>query len=167
MNTIPASRSVASIARGVVSITTPSASRTSALPDLEVEERLPCFATRTPIPAASNAAAVEMLNVVSAPPPVPHVSTRSSGASAESTIMASRSASTTPATSADVSPLTRSAIKIAATCVGVPSPRMITPNARVSVAESRDSWAASRRMASDSASTVTRGPEQAVGQVVA
>ena len=44
-----------------------------------MNERLPCFATRTPAPAARSAAAVEMLNVVTAPPPVPQVSTSSSG----------------------------------------------------------------------------------------
>ena len=60
------------------SIATPSASSTSALPHCVVNERLPCLATRTPAPAASSAAAVEMLNVLIVPPPVPHVSTRSS-----------------------------------------------------------------------------------------
>ena len=46
-----------------------------------VNERLPCFAMRTPAPAATSAAAVEMLNVVNAPPPVPQVSTSVAGSS--------------------------------------------------------------------------------------
>jgi hypothetical protein len=77
------SRSACSITSTGTSICTPSASRTSALPLNEVNDRLPCLAMRTPAPAASSAAAVEMLNVTSAPPPVPHVSTSSSGRSAQ------------------------------------------------------------------------------------
>jgi hypothetical protein len=46
---------------------TSSASRMSALPQRELNERLPCLAMRTPAPAATNAAAVEMLNVVRGP----------------------------------------------------------------------------------------------------
>ena len=56
-------------------MSTPSASSTSALPLREVNDRLPCFAIVTPAPAATNAAAVEILNVVTVPPPVPAVST--------------------------------------------------------------------------------------------
>ena len=41
----------------------PSASSTSALPLRDVAERLPCFATGTPAPATTKAAAVETLNV--------------------------------------------------------------------------------------------------------
>ena len=50
----------------------PSASSTSALPDFDDTERLPCLATRAPAAAATNIAAVEMLNVCAASPPVPH-----------------------------------------------------------------------------------------------
>src|SRR6476661_6182484 len=167
MNTMPASASVAAIAVGLVSMTTPSASSTSALPERDVNDRLPCFATRTPMPAASSAAAVEMLNVVSVPPPVPHVSTSPSGLLAGSTTIASRSASTTPATSADVSPFTRNAMSSAATCAGVPSPRMMTLNARRSVSPSSDSRAARRRMACCNASVDTNDLEQPFRQRVA
>ena len=166
MNTIPASANVAAIAGGVVSIVTPSASSTSALPERDVNDRFPCFATRTPIPAATNAAAVEMLKVDSDPPPVPHVSTNSSGRSAASTIMASRSACTTPATSAGVSPFTRSAISSAATCTGVPSPRMMTLNARRTLSASSDSCAARRRIAWLSNSLDMNRLEQALGERV-
>ena len=56
---------------GPSSMSTPSTSRTSALPQREVNERFPCLATGTPAPAATKAAAVEILNVVTLPPPVP------------------------------------------------------------------------------------------------
>ena len=88
-----------------------AASRTSALPHCVVNERLPCLATRTPAPATSSAAAVEMLKVLIVPPPVPQVSTRSSGRSAGSSTIASRNARTTAASSAGVSPFTRSPIE--------------------------------------------------------
>ena len=55
-----------------------AASSTSALPDCDETERLPCFATPAPAAAATSAAAVEMLNVLPPSPPVPAVSTRSS-----------------------------------------------------------------------------------------
>jgi hypothetical protein len=70
---------------------------------------------RTPAPAATSAAAVEMLKVVTAPPPVPQVSTSASAASLGSRTMASRRALAAPATSWIVSPFTRSATRIAAT----------------------------------------------------
>ncbi len=53
----------------------PKNSNTSAEPDLLEAERLPCFAIVTPAPAATIAAAVEMLKVLSLSPPVPQVST--------------------------------------------------------------------------------------------
>ena len=53
---------------------TPSASKTSALPDRLDTDRLPCFATRTPHAATTIAAQEEMLNVPERSPPVPHVS---------------------------------------------------------------------------------------------
>ena len=58
------------------SMAIPSASRTSAEPHFELTERLPCLATRTPAPATTNAAAVEILKVPMQSPPVPQVSTR-------------------------------------------------------------------------------------------
>src|SRR3989338_7145030 len=56
---------------------TPNASRTSADTHWLDAERLPCFATLSPQPATTKAAAVEMLNVFALLPPVPQVSTRS------------------------------------------------------------------------------------------
>ncbi len=46
---------------GVASMLTPSAASTSDDPDRDDNERVPCLATFTPAPAATNAAAVEML----------------------------------------------------------------------------------------------------------
>ena len=63
-------------ASGSRSTLTPSASSTSAEPDFEVAERLPCLATAQPAAAATRAAVVETLKV-EGPPPVPAVSTRS------------------------------------------------------------------------------------------
>ena len=54
---------------------TPSASNTSALPELLETDLFPCLATGTPVPATTNAAVVEMLKVWETSPPVPHVST--------------------------------------------------------------------------------------------
>ena len=107
-------------------IRTPSASSTSAEPHCDVNERLPCFATDAPAPAATNAAAVEMLKVETAPPPVPQVSTRWRSSTSTRTI-AARSARAAPATSAAVSPFNRRPIRSAAICAGVASPRITHP----------------------------------------
>ena len=77
--TISAARAIGRSAR------TPSASSTSALPARLVAARLPCFATGTPAPATTKAAAVETLKVPAPSPPVPQVSiARGSGAGAPS-----------------------------------------------------------------------------------
>src|SRR5437899_5190817 len=52
----------------------PSVSTTSADPQSDDTDRLPCLATRRPAPATTNAVAVETLNVPDASPPVPQVS---------------------------------------------------------------------------------------------
>ena len=88
-------------------MTTPSASRTSALPQRDDAARLPCLATGHPAPAATRAAAVEMLNVPAPSPPVPHVSTAST--ESETTVACARIDSTMPAISSTVSPFMRSA----------------------------------------------------------
>jgi len=97
---------------------------------LEVNERLPCFATTAPAPAATSAAAVEMLKVDTAPPPVPQVSTRDAPCASTGTI-AWRNARAAPATSSGVSPFTRRPTSSAAICAGVASPRITTLNASV------------------------------------
>ena len=116
---------------------TPSASSTSAEPHLDVNDRLPCLATTAPAPAATNAAAVEILKVETTPPPVPQVSTRCAPFASTRTI-ASRSARAAPATSSGVSPFTRNPISRAAIWAGVASPRITTPNASVVCGSLRD-----------------------------
>jgi hypothetical protein len=54
----------------------PAASRTSALPDFDEMDRLPCFATLPPAAATTKAEAVDILNNPRPSPPVPQVSTR-------------------------------------------------------------------------------------------
>ncbi len=68
------------IASGLASMFTPSAASTSAEPERDEIERLPCLATGTPAPATTKAAQVEMLKVPLASPPVPQVSMAPSGA---------------------------------------------------------------------------------------
>ena len=74
---MPASSTQRRTPSGDSEITTPSASSTSALPHRDEAARLPCLATGHPAPAATSAAAVEMLKVPAPSPPVPHVSTAS------------------------------------------------------------------------------------------
>ncbi len=104
MNTMPASSSTSPMRRGERSIPTPRASRTSALPERDVNDRFPCLATGTPAPAVTIAAAVEMLNVVTLPPPVPAVSTSAEGSEAGTGTIAFRSARTPPAISLAATP---------------------------------------------------------------
>ena len=129
MNTIPTSSRISPMRPGVSSIFTPRASSTSALPHFDVNERLPCLAMRTPAPAATSAAAVEMLNVVTSPPPVPAVSTSVSGYEARTGTMARRMARTAPATSAGASPFPRRPTRTADICTGVAVPSMNRSNA--------------------------------------
>ena len=109
---------------GLRSILTPSASRTSALPVEPDIARLPCLATRTPAPAMTKAAVVEMLNVLEASPPVPAVST--SGPSTSTCSDESRMTWAMPAISSGVSPFIRRAVTRAPIWAGVASPAMIT-----------------------------------------
>ena len=57
----------------------PNASNTSAEPTRLDAERLPCLATGMPAAAATNATAVEILNVPAPSPPVPQVSIKGVG----------------------------------------------------------------------------------------
>ncbi len=82
---IPISRRHLAASSGDSWTFTPRASITPAEPHFELMLRLPCLATRTPAPAATNAVAVEMLNVPLASPPVPLVSTKDDSARNDST----------------------------------------------------------------------------------
>ena len=112
------------------SIRTPSASSTSADPARELIERLPCFATRAPAPATTNAAHVEMLNVPFASPPVPQVSTRprsvSARGDANTGAACRRIAVASPTSSSTVSPFSRSADSSPPICASVARPHRIS-----------------------------------------
>src|SRR5260370_402216 len=73
-NPMPHSSMQAATPSGDSSTSTPSAPSTSALPHFDETARFPCLATRAPPAAATNAAAVEMLNECEPSPPVPQVS---------------------------------------------------------------------------------------------
>jgi hypothetical protein len=110
----------------------PKNSSRSAVPQAEEAARLPCLTTFTPDAATMIAAMVEMFTVCARSPPVPTTSTASvRTASGSSTRVALASiASTSPAISAGVSPLARSAIASPAICTGVALPAMISPIAQ-------------------------------------
>ena len=103
---------------------TPSASSTSALPQVPLAERLPCFATGTPQAATTNEATVEMLKVPAPSPPVPQVSTAPRDASGTAR---ARMARAKPTTSSSVSPRAAIAARRAPIWAGVASPSMIAP----------------------------------------
>src|SRR5438876_8614823 len=74
MKQIPISFRHRSETSGEVETFTPSAESTSALPQRLLAARLPCFATGSPAPATTKAAAVETLKVLAQLDPVPAVS---------------------------------------------------------------------------------------------
>ncbi len=120
MNPKPTSATQRATASGSSSILTSSASSRSAEPQRLVLDRLPCLATAQPAPAATSAAAVEMLKV-EGPPPVPAVSTRSSRRTSTEAARR-RMVRARPTSSATVSPLARRAIKKAAACTSPARP---------------------------------------------
>ena len=125
---------------------TPAASSTSALPERPETERLPCFATRTPAPAATSALAVETLKVPLASPPVPQVSTRWDVPT--STRVASRRITAAAAAiSSTVSPFIRRPTRNPPICAGVHSPVMIACMTPVICAPSRSRRSVTARIA--------------------
>ena len=106
------------------SMRTPSASSTSALPQVPLAERLPCLATGTPQAATTNDATVEMLKVPAPSPPVPQVSTAPCDVSGTAR---ARIARAKPTTSSSVSPRAAIAARSAPIWAGVASPSMIEP----------------------------------------
>ena len=107
---------------------TPKAVSTSALPLLLVTDLLPCFATVTPAPATTKDDTVDMLNVPSPSPPVPHMSIAS-----ESSIFIrtprSRSIWANPTSSFTVSPFARRATSNPPICASVAFPVNIISSA--------------------------------------
>src|SRR5216683_3186053 len=106
-NPMPASSMHLATPSGCRSIFTPSCSRTSADPHIDEAARFPCLATRAPHAAETIAASVEMLNVASPSPPVPHVS--SSAPSTWIGVATALAARAKPVSSSTVSPFMRSA----------------------------------------------------------
>ena len=82
---MPASVTQRTIASGPRSSGTPMNSNRSAVPQEDDAARLPCLTTRTPAPATTIAAIVEMLTVWARSPPVPTTSTASAQLLGEST----------------------------------------------------------------------------------
>ena len=132
-------RCIARPAPGASMMLAPSASSTSALPDFDDTERLPCLATRAPAAAATNIDAVEMLNVCDASPPVPTMSTSRSRSGTSTLVANSRITCAAAAISPIVSFLTRSPTVSAAIITGVTSPLMIRR-----ISDSISSWKISR-----------------------
>src|SRR5579871_1922794 len=117
----------------------PNASSTSALPDLLETARPPCLATGAPAAATTNAAAVEMLKVCEASPPVPTTSTRCVTSFTATLVASSRMTWAAAAISPIVSFLTRRPTVRAAIMTGVISPDMI-----MRISSSISSWKISR-----------------------
>src|SRR5436190_1368578 len=150
-NPIPASSTQRATPVGPRSITTPIASSTSAEPHADDAARLPCLATRTPAPATTRAARVEMLTVPERSPPVPHVSTTGppGPSSGMSTVWANRSiVRARAASSAAVSPLDRSATAKPAIWASVASPARIVAMACSACSAGRSSRRRSRPITS-------------------
>ncbi len=117
----PASSSARRDCSGVAAMLTPSALSTSDEPEREEMARAPCLATFSPPPAATRAAAVEMLKVWAPSPPVPQVSTTCIPCS--SMVAERRMARAQAVISPTVSPRMRMAVTAAATWAAVASPR--------------------------------------------
>ena len=117
---------------------TPNASSTSMLPARLEAARLPCFATGTPAPATTKAAAVETLKVPAPSPPVPQVSTVRASLQRAVTACA-RSARAAATISATVSPFVRMATSSAAIPTAVALPSTISPNADSSTCDGTSS----------------------------
>ena len=94
---------------GSMVIFTPSASRQSAAPDLELAARLPCLATGTPAAEITMDAVVEILKELELSPPVPTISSASTFA--PSFLPNFRISSAEPVISSMVSPFWLNAVK--------------------------------------------------------
>mmetsp|Transcript_13536 Transcript_13536/g.32116 ORF Transcript_13536/g.32116 Transcript_13536/m.32116 type:complete len:262 (+) Transcript_13536:378-1163(+) len=115
--------------------TTPSASRTSALPHALDTERFPALATVQPQAAASTTLAVEMLMVSAPSPPVPTMSSALGHDSGNATeLHAAFIARTMPAISAGVSPRARRRVRRQPTWISSAPPRMVEKASYVSAA---------------------------------
>src|SRR5438128_11671682 len=139
MKPMPISAMHCATSAGFSMMLAPSASSTSALPDLDDTERPPCLATRAPAAAATNIDAVEMLKVCDASPPVPTMSTSASRSGTWPWVANSRITCAAAAISPMVSFLTRKPTVSAAIITGDASPLMI-----LRISASISSWKISR-----------------------
>ncbi len=119
---MPADAMTRNTSAGDRSSGTPRCSTRSAEPPVVDEAaRPPCLTTVSPVEAATIAAMVEMFTAPVPSPPVPTMSTKVAGMAIG--LACRRSASASPAISAEVSPLARKAIRNPETCAEVASPR--------------------------------------------
>src|SRR3954447_6147320 len=146
MNPNPTDSMHSATAWGSRSILAPGASRASAERHRLGAERLPCFATRHPAPAATKAAVVDTLKV-GGPPPVPAVST-SSAPSTSTGVASSRMVRARPVISSTVSPLARRAISSAAAWASEALPSITSRSTRAAESAVRSSPSARRSIAS-------------------
>ena len=121
---MPVSASTFSFCSGERSSAAPSASSTSAAPDLDDTDRLPCLAIGTPPAAATKAAVVEMLNEPTSSPPVPTISITAPFGSMCAPF--SRMTSAHAVISVMVSPFMRSAVSSVAISISVAVPSIIS-----------------------------------------
>ncbi len=158
---MPASLTQRATPSGPISMATPRASSTSAVPTDDEAARLPCLHTGTPEPAVMKAASVVTLMLASRSPPVPTRSTTTPppGSSGQGTAAATM-ARASPVTSSAVSPLACSRTRKAPTCTGVASPARTTPSASSASAAVSDSRRDSRARISGQLSPTT-GPDRA------
>ena len=136
----------------------PRVSTTSAEPQSEDTERLPCLATRSPAPATTKAVAVDTLKVPEASPPVPQVSmsiSRSVPVAPTTSPAAWRTLTTfsrmtwaKPISSSTVSPFMRSAVRKAAIWALVAAPDMMASIAAAASMRVRSRRSTSARTAS-------------------
>ena len=125
MKPMPVSARQVATCSGASKIWAPSASITSAEPEVDDTLRPPCLATRAPAAAATNIAAVEMLKVCEPSPPVPTISTRWLRSATTTGVANSRITWAAAAISPMVSFLTRRPTANAAIITGDISPPMM------------------------------------------
>lgn len=142
---------------GVSTRLAPSASSTSALPLDEDALRLPCLAIGTPAAAATNMAVVEMLKVWLPSPPVPHMSSRSSGLGVTTGVANSRMTCAAAVISPTVSFFTRRPISRALAICGDISPR-ISMRIRCSISSWKISRCSIQRVSASEGEIVTVRP---------
>src|SRR5687768_15996965 len=120
MKQMSISLSAFSDTNGIADTFTPNAVSKSALPDLLLAARFPCFATGSPAPAITNAAVVEILKVFARLDPVPAVSMKHWCCERTRTAR-ERRPSTMPVSSSTVSPFAANATSAPEICASVAS----------------------------------------------